>query len=243
MFVVCFLALDASVGWFPSFSYDRLAWRRRPFPGTRRGTGPPSARRRTERPASGPRRRMLGGRGGPCGAWRRSGLRRCDERRGVPWGGRPLARVDASMAESELLDDPAVPIEIRTAEVVEQPAPTADHLEQTPSTMVVSGMRAEMVGQLLDARRQERDLHRGGPLVVLVARELPDRVLFRDLVHVFFDPGSSPAGPCGPPPSSCKRFVYKFEIIGFSPRRVKTVLPRGARRNGSPRPGPPASGR
>jgi|SRR6185437_15968456 len=72
------------------------------------------------------------------------------------------------MTESKLADEPAIPFEVRPLHVVEQPATTTNHLEQSAATVIVLLMGSKVVGQIIDALGEERDLHGGGPAVGLV---------------------------------------------------------------------------
>jgi hypothetical protein len=51
-------------------------------------------------------------------------------------------------------------------QVIEQPAALADHLQQAEARVVVVLMGAEMPRQLVDERRQQRDLDFGSPRII-----------------------------------------------------------------------------
>src|SRR4051812_4727343 len=78
--------------------------------------------------------------------------------------------------EAELLDQGAVALEVLLRQIVEQPAAAADELEQSAARIVILRVRAEMVGELVDAGGQEGDLHLRGPGVGPVPAVLPDDV-------------------------------------------------------------------
>src|ERR1019366_9838981 len=80
----------------------------------------------------------------------------------------------ALLAKVEGRDDPAVPLEARSLEIVEQAAPLRDEGQETAPRMVVFDVRLEVLGQVRDALRQERDLHLGRSGVVIVRAELGD---------------------------------------------------------------------
>ena len=88
------------------------------------------------------------------------------------------------MAQPKLLDDRSVAVEIRPAKVVQQATTTADHLQQSAAAVVILGMIPEVPGQLFDAGREQCDLHRSRPLVVLAPRELFYDSLLCCLFHV-----------------------------------------------------------
>jgi hypothetical protein len=64
----------------------------------------------------------------------------------------------ASSAQAETRDEIAVAIDIFALEVVEELAALADHLQQASTGVVVVNMSLEVIGQILDAGRQQRYL-------------------------------------------------------------------------------------
>jgi hypothetical protein len=62
------------------------------------------------------------------------------------------------LAQPETIDQPTVFVEVRPLEVIEQLASAAHHPQQPASRMVILDVRLEMLGQIGDARRQQRDL-------------------------------------------------------------------------------------
>lgn len=63
------------------------------------------------------------------------------------------------MPEPQVLNQLAVPLDVRPLEVLQQASTLADHLEQAAATVVVLGVFAEMVSQVVDACGQQRDLN------------------------------------------------------------------------------------
>jgi len=63
-------------------------------------------------------------------------------------------------------------------EVVKQPAPTADHLEEALAGMNIFLVALEMLSQGINALCQESDLDRGRPCVALVPLKLLDEGAF-----------------------------------------------------------------
>src|SRR5439155_27342145 len=61
--------------------------------------------------------------------------------------------------EAELLDEGAVALEISLLQVLQQPAPAPDQLQQAAARIVVFRVAAQVLCQLVDACREERDLH------------------------------------------------------------------------------------
>src|SRR5687767_11097670 len=92
-------------------------------------------------------------------AWARSNshLRIARPSQTEVWHGIPLGLRLAS--KTELLDQCPVPLEVLALQVVQQPAAAADEHEQPAARVVVLRMRAQMLGQLVDALCEQRDLH------------------------------------------------------------------------------------
>src|SRR6185437_6297833 len=67
------------------------------------------------------------------------------------------ARCSATQAETA--DQRLVALGVLALQVTEQAAAMVDHLQKATTRMMVLLVRLEMVGQLLDARGQQRDLH------------------------------------------------------------------------------------
>jgi len=63
------------------------------------------------------------------------------------------------VAEAKVLNDPAVSINIRPLEVIQEAATLAHHLEQSASAMVVFGVLLEVIGEVVDALSEDCDLH------------------------------------------------------------------------------------
>jgi hypothetical protein len=75
--------------------------------------------------------------------------------RAVGYGFRP------SPPESELGDHRSVALDVGSLQVVQQPAPLADQLEQPAPRIVVVGVRFQMVGEVIDAFAEECNLDLG----------------------------------------------------------------------------------
>src|SRR5438477_8880830 len=63
------------------------------------------------------------------------------------------------LAQPQLADDRQIAIAVGFAQVGQQAGPLADHLEQTAPAGVVFLVRAQVLGQLGDPRREQSDLH------------------------------------------------------------------------------------
>src|SRR3990172_11500358 len=88
-----------------------------------------------------------------------------------PWKGNP------SPADSELVDDRAVPFGVLVLEVLEEAPALADEHQETPPGVVVLAVLLEVIGQPVDSLRQECDLDLGRSGVPLVDAELLDQAL------------------------------------------------------------------
>ena len=73
---------------------------------------------------------------------------------------RPPARDHRRRPSS--LDERAVALEVVALQVVEQPAALADEHQQAAARVVVLAVLAQVLGELVDARGQQRDLDLGG---------------------------------------------------------------------------------
>src|SRR3954453_5168834 len=61
-------------------------------------------------------------------------------------------------AQAEALDDRPIPVDVGLGEVVQQPAALADQQQQPPTAVVVVLVRAQVLGEVADALRHQRDL-------------------------------------------------------------------------------------
>ena len=84
----------------------------------------------------------------------------------------------ALAAQAEVRDDVAVAVQVGALEVAQQAAALADEHQQAAARVVVLGVRAQVLGQLVDPLGQERDLDLGGAGVVLGAAVLGDQLRF-----------------------------------------------------------------
>src|SRR4051794_3387379 len=78
--------------------------------------------------------------------------------------------------QPELADQRAVALEVVLLEIVEEPAAPADEHQQAAARMMVVLVLAQVLGEMVDAVREQRDLHLRGAGVVLVAPEARDDV-------------------------------------------------------------------
>ena len=67
--------------------------------------------------------------------------------------------VNGLVPETQFLDDLSVGIDVRALQVIEQTATLSVHLEEPTTTVVVVLVGPEVVIQILDALREERDLN------------------------------------------------------------------------------------
>src|SRR5207248_9409799 len=78
------------------------------------------------------------------------------------------------LANAERADEAAVTLEVLLLEIVEEAAALTDDLQQAAARVVILRVGLEVVGQVVDALGQKRDLHFGRTGVALVGRELHD---------------------------------------------------------------------
>src|ERR671927_520468 len=78
-------------------------------------------------------------------------------------------------AQTEASDQGPVPLDVVLPDVVEQSAPAAHEHEQSPAAVVVLLVGLEVLGEVVDALGEERDLYLGRAGVTLVQPVLGDR--------------------------------------------------------------------
>src|SRR5512142_2806487 len=89
-----------------------------------------------------------------------------EKTQGDPWVIRVAGRLPA---QTESPDDRLIALGAHLMQVCEQPSPLSDHHEQAATARVVVTGRAEMLGEVLDAFREQCDLDLGRTAVLLVA--------------------------------------------------------------------------
>src|SRR3954447_7848751 len=79
-------------------------------------------------------------------------------------------------AQAQLLDECPLALQIVPLQVIQQPPPPADQLEQAAPGMVVVLVHLEVLGELADPRREKGDLDLGRARFFLVRSELLDQL-------------------------------------------------------------------
>lgn len=107
--------------------------------------------------------------------------------------------VGALLAQTELLDQCAVPFQVLAHEVVEQSASLTHHHEQATTRVMVVLVLFQVFGQVVDPLGQQCDLNLGATRVLLVLAELADDLsLFLSCQHeLLLDLVRDPSLPCG----------------------------------------------
>jgi hypothetical protein len=67
---------------------------------------------------------------------------------------------------------------IRVVQIIEQAMALADHHQQSPAGTVILGVGLQMLGEVVDALREQRDLHVGGTGIFFVQLELFNGLYF-----------------------------------------------------------------
>ena len=80
------------------------------------------------------------------------------------------------LAQLELLGDRLVAADILALEIVQQATALADHHQQTTARAVIFFVGLQVLGQMVDAVREQRDLHVGRTSVLRVRFECFDRL-------------------------------------------------------------------
>ena len=78
------------------------------------------------------------------------------------------------LADPECLDRRAVTLDVLLAEVVEEPPPLSDQLQQAATRVMVVLVHFEVLGEFFDPPREQRDLDLGRSGVILVSAERPN---------------------------------------------------------------------
>src|SRR5436190_797202 len=81
-------------------------------------------------------------------------------------------------AQPQFLDQCPISLQVVLLEIVQEPTTAADELEQPAPRIVILRMRPQVLGQLVDPLRQQRDLHLRRARVGLVRPVLTDDLLF-----------------------------------------------------------------
>lgn len=81
-------------------------------------------------------------------------------------------------ADAQLLGDRSEPCEIGPAQVRQQSPSLSNHFEQAAAAGVIQLVRAQVLGQLLDAGGEDRDLNDSGSGVRIMQVVLIDDLLF-----------------------------------------------------------------
>jgi hypothetical protein len=90
------------------------------------------------------------------------------------------------VAEPKVANDLPISAYVGLLEVLEKTAALANHLEESSSAVVVLGMGLEVVRQVIDAIRQDGNLHARGPCVRLVCPVPGNRACFFKCHDVLF---------------------------------------------------------
>ena len=86
-------------------------------------------------------------------------------------------RSPALAAQAELRDKGAVALQVGSLQVAEQATALADHLQQATAGVVVLAVVAQVLGELVDALGEQRDLDLGRAGVAAGAPVLADQLL------------------------------------------------------------------
>src|SRR6266511_3604804 len=134
--------------------------------------------------------------------------------------------------QAELLNEGAIALEVALLQVLQEPPAAADELEQAAARVVVLRVRPQVLGQLVDASRQQRDLHfrRAGVAlgVAVLADDLQLRFLGQSQFFLLLQRLRNPSPPRGssrerPRLRSCARVASRTGIPG-EPRPLLTAV-------------------
>ena len=102
----------------------------------------------------------------------------CHLKIGAPRTGSPVFQV--LLTDAQLGDDRTVTVDVLLSQIVQQAAALADHLQKAAAAVIIMDVGAQMLGKLVDAVGQDRNLDFRRTGVALMGR-----VLFDDLVFDF----------------------------------------------------------
>ena len=83
-------------------------------------------------------------------------------------------RESALLAQTKSFDNLAIPIRVATVQIVQQPAPLADHHDQPAPRSMIFGVGPEVGSEIVDALAQQRNLHLRRSGIFRVRSELLD---------------------------------------------------------------------
>jgi hypothetical protein len=92
---------------------------------------------------------------------------------------RRAAPSEKLFAQLELFRDRLVTAQIGVLQVIKEAAALADHHEQSATGAVILLVALQMLGQMVDPLREQRDLHIGGTGVLRVRLKLFNRLYLR----------------------------------------------------------------
>ena len=95
---------------------------------------------------------------------------------------RPGASAKNSVAQFQFLRDRLITVQVVVAQILQQTPALADHHQQTASRAVILSVVLQMLGQMIDPLREQRNLHVRRPRVAVVQLERLDG--FRLRFHV-----------------------------------------------------------
>ena len=99
-----------------------------------------------------------------------------------------LAEKTELLSQAQLLDDRAVTLDVLLGQVVEKVLSVANHLLKTSLGMEILGVLLQMLGEVVDALGEDRDLHLGRAGVALI-----DLIGLNEVLLGFFLHGFSPS--------------------------------------------------
>src|SRR5207237_10333893 len=89
--------------------------------------------------------------------------------------GAPNATPAVLMAETQLVDELPIPLQVVALQVLEQAPALRDHPQEAALPVKVLGVDPEVIGEAVDPLGEQRDLDRGRPRLPLVPPVRPDR--------------------------------------------------------------------
>lgn len=88
--------------------------------------------------------------------------------------------------QTQLGNDLAISLDVATSDVVEKATTSSDHHQKSAATVMVVRMLLQVLGQMVDAFREQRDLYLGGTRIGSVRPMLCDRLVLGCASHGVF---------------------------------------------------------
>jgi len=105
------------------------------------------------------------------------------------------------VTETQIRNQPPIPIQVRPLQVFEEAAPASDHLQEAAAAVVIFFVLIEVGPKIINSGRQEGSLNSGAATILFVELELLDDFFAFNRHLVRASTGANAAGEA--PPRMC----------------------------------------